>query len=503
MAQYMHGAYGSLTDSIIESTLAAQTVPVYFGTAPVNLIRDYANKDIINAPVRITSLNDARQKVGDSTNWGAFTLCEAIAAHYNTTAEPVGSIYFINVLDPAKHKAKTKKTETVALSNGTASFASDVVILDTIEIKAEDATDSAAAYKEGTDYALSYNFNAGTVVITALDSTTMKDGNLSVTFNEVQPSDVTATDIIGATSQDGVYSGIDALKLLYQEQFAVPNLLLAPGWSDTPAVYEALVKESQKINGHWDAFVVADLPLANGSTAIDTISKALDWKESNAYTSERSAVCWPQVADYSGRVFHISTLYAVECLRIDNEHDGVPFETCSNKVIPVSRQYFGETAATRGFDQQDANGLNESGVTTAIGWAGDWVLWGPHTAAYQHGSTTMDARAVFASSMRMLMHITNSFQLQWSTTIDEPMTRALKDRIINAEQAKLDGYVTQGALLGHPTVVFDESHNSDSAIIEGDFRWDIAVTPTPPLKSASVYVAYSDAGFAAYFEDGD
>ena len=105
--------------------------------------------------------------------------------------------------------------------------------------------------------------------------------------------------------------------------------------------------------------------------------------------------------------------------------------------------------------------------------------------------------------MRMLMHITNSFQREWSPEIDSPMTRALKDRIINREQEKLDGYVSMGALLGEPQIVFLESENSTTDIMNGDFRWDIAVTPTPPLKSASVYVAYTDAGFSVYYEGGD
>ena len=268
-------------------------------------------------------------------------------------------------------------------------------------------------------------------------------------------------------------------------------------------MYSRLVKVAQKINGHWDAFVVADLPLQDGKSAVDTIDKAIAWKDDHAYDSERSAVCWPQVSDYSGRVFHLSTLYVVESLRADNANDGVPFVSCSNKAIPVCRQHFGDGVPNRGFDQVRANGLNERGITTAIGWAGEWVLWGPHTAAYRFGSTTMDARAIFATAIRMLFHITNYFQLEWATTIDEPMTRALQDRIINREQAKLDGYVTQGALLGKPTVVFDQANNPDSSIMEGDFRWDIAVTPTPPLKSASVYVAYTDDGFSAYFEDGE
>lgn len=500
MAEYMHGAYGNLSDSVVESMVTVSTVPVYFGTAPVNLVRGYADQDIVNAPVRLMSLTDARETVGDSADWAAFTLCEAIAGHFNTASEAVGPIYMVNVLDPDKHRSKKATDKLVGMANGTASFATDRAILDTITIKAESAEE---AYAEGDDYTLAYNHNAGKVVITAVEGGKMVDGNLAVSFFEVTPEDVTAEDVIGYTSADGEYFGIDALQLLYQEQFVVPNLLAAPGWTDNPDVYSRLVKVAQKINGHWDAFVVADIPLAEGKNAIDTIDKAIKWKDDNAYSSERSAVCWPMVADHSGRKFHLSTLYVVESLRIDNENDGVPFESCSNKAIAAARQHFGDNVKNRGFDQVRANLLNERGITTAIGWAGEWVLWGPHTAAYRYGSTTMDARAIFAPSIRMLFHITNSFQLEWATTIDEPMTRAMQDRIINREQAKLDGYVTQGALLGSPTVVFDQANNPDSSIMEGDFRWDIAVTPTPPLKSASVFVAYTDAGFSAYFEDGE
>ena len=52
-------------------------------------------------------------------------------------------------------------------------------------------------------------------------------------------------------------------------------------------------------------------------------------------------------------------------------------------------------------------------------------------------------------------------------------------------------------------ILFLESENSTTDVMNGDFRWDIAVTPTPPLKSASVYVAYTDAGFSVYYEGGD
>ena len=316
----------------------------------------------------------------------------------------------------------------------------------------------------------------------------------------MDPGAVDADDIVGMVTSDGQYSGIEALALLYQEQFVVPNLLAAPGWSHEKKVYDALVDHSTAINGHWDAFVAADLPLVDEeSQLVDTIAKALAWKDENNYSSERSAVCWPMAEDADGRRFHASTLFAAASQRVDQGHDGVPYESPSNKAVPVVKQFFGDNSKNRGFDQQTGNSLNEKGVTTVVGWAGAWVLWGPHTAAYDVDDPTVDPRSYFAANMRMLMHIANSFQQEWSPLIDEPMTRALRDRILNREQEKLDRLVTIGALIGSPRVEFLESENPTSQLIEGDFVWSTQVTPTPPLKSATLNVSYTDAGFSAYF----
>ena len=238
----------------------------------------------------------------------------------------------------------------------------------------------------------------------------------------------------------------------------------------------------KKINGHWDAFVVADLPLVDSTAqAVDTITKAIAWKKANAFTGERSKVYWPQAVDNLGNVFHLSTLAVVELMRADFSHNSVPMETCGNKAIPVIKQYFGANAKNRGFDQQSGKELTQNGISTAVAWGGEWVLWGDHTAAYTYGAD-VDPRAIFDVSMRMLMHITNDFQREWSPEIDEPMTRALKDRIINREQEKLDGYVSMGALLGSPVILFLESENSTTDVMNGDFRWDIA-SPRPRPSS--------------------
>lgn len=498
--EYLYGAYGHIGETVAQSAVQAGTTPVYIGTAPVNLVRGFADAGVINEPIKLSNMIDAQRKLGYAADWGTFTLCEVMNAHFNNTLGNIGPIYVINVLDPSagKHRKATETTKQLSFTGGRAEFASSTIILDTMTI----AKSAGGDYVEGTDYAVDYNFTKGTVIITSLIADSPLTGTLTASFYEVDDSAIEDDDIIGGVTAGGEYSGLSSIALLYPEQFAVCNLIAAPGWSQSPAVYNAMLTASQKINGHWDAFVVADLPLVDSSAqAVDTITKAIAWKN-NAFTGERSKVYWPQGIDNLGNIYHLSTLAVVELMRADFSHNSVPMETCGNKAIPIIKQYFGANATNRGFSQQEGKELTQNGISTAVAWGGEWVLWGDHTAAYTYGAD-VDPRAIFDVSMRMLMHITNDFQREWSPRIDEPMTRALKDEIINREQEKLDGYVSMGALLGQPQIVFLESENSTTDIMNGDFRWDIAVTPTPPLKSASVYVAYTDAGFSVYYEGGD
>ena len=489
---YKHGAYGEISATRVTDAKQCDAVACYIGTAPINLIRGYAEKNLVNMPVKVANMSDAQSKLGYAANWEAYTLCEAFAAHFDNTVGNVGPLYIVNVLNPDTHKKADKTTAELAFTNQRAEFKSVDIILDTFAI---------ADKVEGVDYSLEYNFAKGTVVVKLLtDAATEK---LTCSYNTVDPAAVKEGDIIGQTTADGKYTGLHALKLLYQYQNVVLNLLAAPGWSHIPAVYRAMVSTIQKLNGHWDAFVNADIPLEDADgDAVDTREKAIAWAEANGYTSEFSKVYWPKVTDGSGRVYHLSCAGQVTMLRVDLSHDGIPFESPSNKEIMATRQYFGKTSKNKGFDQQAANTLNEAGITTACFWGGKWVLWGPHTAAYKSGGDT-DARAIFDANIRMLMYITNRFQMDHGTKIDQPMTPQDKDSIKNAEQEKLDALCGIGALIGSPSVDFLETDNPTADMMNGDFVWNFSVTNAPPMKSATARVSYTDEGFAAFFESGE
>ena len=487
MSEYKHGTYGEYAESVGRISTPASTTVVYVGTAPVNLVRGY--KAYVNAPVKLVDFGAVKKYMGYSDDWTKFSLCEAFKAHFDNPAGNVGPIVVINVLNPDEHKKEQATTKALTFVNGRASIESDTIILDTLVL---------ADKVEGEDFEVSYDFGKGLVVINSIGEEIT--GSVNATYSEVDASLVTADDIIGEVTEGGVYSGLGCVELVYNELGLIPNVLLAPVWGEKPEVYKAMLKAASKINNHWDAFVYADIPIVDGGTKVDTIDAAIKWKADNNYTDAFSKVFWPQNT-YDGKQYHSSVLGAWRTMLVDATHGGVPMETPSNKSVPVSAHYFGEGSTNRGFDQSRANKLNAEGITTTVYWGGQWVLWGPHTAAYKHGSN-MDNRNIFDNSVRMAMYVSNSFQEEHALVIDSPMTRAMADTIRNREQEKADALAAIGALIGIPVVEFRESENSMADLVEGNFTWYTKNTPTPPFKSGTLRVAYTTEGFESFFEGG-
>lgn len=480
---YKHGTYGEFAKSIGAVPINSETTAVYVGLAPINLIKGYSSKGLLNKPIKISNLAEAYEKLGYSDDWNSFTLCEAIKAHFNNVLGNAGPVVFINVLDPATHKESTQTTKSLTFVNGQAVIESDTIILDTLVL---------ADKVEGTDYTVEYDFAAGKVILKALTTMT---GSISATYYDVDISAVEASDIIGEATAAGSYKGLGAIQLVYTELGLITNIINAPGFSDDKDVYAAMILAGTKINGHWDAIINADIEV---STSSDTIAEAIAMKATNEQVSERSKVYFPMWKTNGGDIYHLSTLATWKMLQLDQEHDAVPMESCSNKQIPAGTQYFGASSTNAGFDQQQANELNKKGITTAVFWGGINVLWGPHTAAYNYDAV-VDNRAIFENSIRTMMYVTNSFQAEWGLTIDQPMTKALADTIKNREQEKADGLKAIGALIGNPVVEFRESDNSESDLVQGDFTWTNEMTPTPPFKSGTLKVAYTTAGFDVEF----
>lgn len=489
---YKHGAYAELGTSIAQSAVQAGTVAVYVGVAPVNLVKGYADAEVVNLPVKINNFTDAQKKIGYSEDWGNFTLSEAVAAHFDNGLENIGPIYCINVLDPTTHKKVQATNTSITFTNNVAEFASDTVILDTVTIE---------SHVKDTDFTVDYNFTTGKVIITSLKEALK--GTVTAAYFEVDLSKITEETIIGGVTADGVYTGLGALQLLYTRENQICNLLGCPKYSEIPEVYAEMIAACSEINGHWQAFFTADIPIVDADdNKVDTITKAKTWRTTNGYDSERSEIFWPQFKDVrTDRIFHGSVLAIVSYLKTDYEHDSVPFESCSNKEVPIGKQYFGADSTNQGFDQMTATAdLNAYGISTAVFWGGKWVLWGGNTAKYQFGKD-IDPRAIDCHYMRMLFHCMNGFQRRQAVNIDKPFNLQLKDSILNEEQEILDTYIAQGGLLIGSKILFLASDNSTADMINGDFVYQLPTSVTPRAKSFTGKVAYTDAGLTSLVEE--
>lgn len=479
---YKHGTYGELADSISRPGTQSGTIAVYVGTAPVNLIRGYAA--YVNSPVYLTSFNLIKRYMGYSDDWAKYTLCEAFKAHFDNAYGNVGPIIAINVLDPATHKKGEQTTKALNFVNKRAYIDGDTIILDTLAL---------ADKVEGVDYTVDYDFTKKQTILTDISSGGITS-SVNATYSEVDTSTIDADDIIGGKTSGGVYTGLGCVSLIYPELHFIPNVIAAPGWSKDKTVYEAMINAGNNINGQWNACVVADIPVDD----VETVDEAITWRSTNGYSNERTKVCWPMGADSFGNIYHDSTAYVWGMLATDATHNGIPMETPSNTGTFLVKQYFGADSTNRGFDKEDADRLNAKGISTHIYWGSQWVLWGPHSAAYEFGAVT-DPRVIFDNYLRMMFYVLNSFNQEWAPDIDKPMTRARKDTILNKEQEKADALVAIGALIGTPIVSFDEADNPTSELVEGNFVWGFEGTPTPPFKSGTIQVAYTDSGVDSYF----
>lgn len=485
---YLHGVYAQRGETYAANAVQAGRFPCYIGTAPVNLVRGYAEKQLVNAPVKLTQFSQAQNAIGYADDWSAYTLCEPLSVHFNNVLGGVGPIYVINVLDPSKHKKAEQTTQQLAFVNKRAEFVSASVVLDTLTIE-----DKA----EGVDYSIDYDYTAGKVIVKDL---TGEMGTVSCTFDEVDPSAVTAEDIIGGKTASGEYSGIGALDLIGIKDYVQPCYLAAPGWSHIPAVRNALLVAAQAINSKFRAYIYTDIPVKGEDGGVDTIEGATEWKASKDYQNEAESVNWPQAIDNAGKVYNLSTLRLWRQQLTDYSHDSVPFETASNKEAPVLAQYFGAGSTNKGFDESMANELNAKGISTIIPRGNALVFWGGHTSAYSYGATT-DAVPVFDTNELMIQHLCNRFIREYANDIDKPMTRQKKDEIINREQNYLNSLVTMGALIGSPKVIFLEADNSTADLLNGDFQFRDIATVTPQLKSLTVTMHYTDEGFSVFTEN--
>mgnify|MGYP004482452631 FL=1 len=297
MSNYLHGAYGQIQAAGTKVAAKARNAFVYVGTAPVHLVAGGA--DNVNKPVLVSSIAEAKKLFGYSDDFASYTLCEAMKVHLESKG--VGPLVLINVLDPETHKSSTGGTKSATPENGRVVLTdAESVYLDSLAVKA-----GSTAKVPGTDYTVSYNQAKKTVTITEMSSGALGTTELTITWSAVDPSKVEASDVAGSTDGAGLNKGCYAMKSVYQETGYIPSFLLAPGFSGLPTVHAAMQANASKVNGHWDAYIMADIPLVDASSQAVTLANAATWKNTNGYDKDNEKVFFPMAQGVDGKKYHL------------------------------------------------------------------------------------------------------------------------------------------------------------------------------------------------------
>lgn len=490
MADYKHGAYGVI--QAVGSRVAdeSQGAIVYVGTAPVHNVEGGANN--VNKPIVVNNIAEARKYFGYSDEWDKYTLCEAMHVHLENKG--VGPLVFINVLNPATHRASDAGTVSKTPENGRVTIpAAQDIILDTVVVKSGNT-----AKVKGTDYAIAYNIEKKTITITELTAGALGTSALTITYNTVDASAVTTADVIGASDGLGLNTGIFAIKNVYQLTGYIPAYLAAPGFSSVPAVHAAMYQNSVKVNGHWDVYMFVDLPIVNGGTPL-TLDTANTYKNGNGYTKENETVFFPLAQGTDGKIYHLSVLAAANFQELLLAQDGIPYKTASNTDCSlIENLYLGASNTGRIYDDSIINEkLNKNGIASAAYVGGRWAIWGCHSADYDQENG--DQINVAETNRMMLYYISNDFQHRRTPDVDKPMTANDLQTIIAEEQTRVDALLNIGALTrGVVTLNADAQARSD--IMNGDYSFLFDITTTPLAKSLTAIVNWTDEGFVTYFE---
>ena len=460
---YIHGITATLGATQHAQPAASGTVPVYIGCAPVHLA---AHPAPVNTPVLIRNYAEAVDMLGMTWDFDRYDLAEAVYAHFGGRTA-IGPIVAINVLDPDSARADEQQTQSLTLINGSGSFVDADCILSTVEI---------ADKTQGVDFAVSYSYSTGRVTVTDLT------GELStpqeVTYSRVDAGKLTSADIIGQTGDGTPPTGIKAIDLVYPRLGLVPSLACALKWGCDADVHTALVAAAASASTKFPVLVVANLP-CDGTTA--TISDALSVKDSLGMTQDSVVVCWPLVS-VGGRLLHAAARWITRQMLIDNANDALPYESASNKILDDVEGVYSSPGVEAVLTLDGANRLNAGGITTVLCWG------------------ECDARAVFASNMRMLYYLCNQITLRYWDVIDQPMTRNNREAIVTSIQGWLDGLVSAGALCYAKCAVDTGADALNTDLVRFTIHLSAAVTSVPPLQALSVQVSYTDAGLDLLFE---
>jgi len=324
----------------------------------------------------------------------------------------------------------------------------------------------------GTDYVLSFNDDGHLVVTLIAGGSAAEATEITVESTSIDPTAVTASDIIGASS-GAEEKGMEVLRQVYPKFGMTPGLILAPGWSHIPDVGIVLAAKCEEINGYFSCEGFVDIDsTASGCTVYTGVKEA---KENAGCASKHIMPLWPCVA-VGSMIFWYSAIMGALTAYVDANNDDVPNLSPSNKLIGATGTVLADGTEVL-LDQLQANAVNGFGVTTAINSNG-WRTWGNNTAAYP---ATTDPKDRWFCCRRFFSWWGNSFILTYAQKVDDPSNLRLIESIVDSENVRGNAYVSQGKCAA-AYIEFNADENTTDTLLNGQLHFHQHLSPYVPAE---------------------
>ncbi|EGY4502225.1 phage tail sheath subtilisin-like domain-containing protein [Salmonella enterica] len=414
----------------------------------------------VNTHVLIDSETTAAQYGPELPGFTIPQALRAIADH------GVMSVVVINVLNPATHSSRV--ADEVITPEGGARLAHGMVS----EVMVKNST-GTTTHVAGKDYTL----DASSGVITRLaDGGIMATDNVKVSYTWLDPSKVTAADIIGSVGASGRRSGILALDDVFSDLGFDSKILIAPVYGTQMSVTAALSVMADKLG----AVAYVDAPV--GCSVQQVLAGRGPKGTINFNTSsDRVRLCYPHLKVYdpvtnADRLEPLSVRAAALRARVDLD-EGYWVSSSNHEIKGVTGM---ERPISARIDDAtcEANLLNEAGVTTVFNSFGTGIrLWGNRNAAFP----TSTHITSFENVRRTADIFNESLRLTSLQYIDQPMSDALIDNILGTAENYARTMSGDGALLGFK-VWYDKARNTRSELGSGHLRVSYKITPSIPME---------------------
>lgn len=475
---FRHGVRGSeqaTAVAAVNETTAGLIVAV--GTAPINL----AKEPSVNKVQILYNTNELATYFGQSQDFKKYTLSEVADCAFNLFG--IAPVVFINVLDREKHSKDGTKQLTI--TNKKAKIEEEGIFLDSLVVK--NGAEGAATLTADVDYFVKFD-NNGFIDFTFVDDAVKM---INCTFKQLDPTMVTPVDIIGGENiETGELTGLELVNNVFPETRLVPGILIAPGFSDNPAVNAVLKTKAQNINRYFKSVSYSDLD----TKTVKNYSKVPAWKEQNNYTSTFDFALWPQVK-LADKQYRMSTQAACLTAQTDQQNGDIPYVSPSNKALQMTSLVLDDgTPVVLGPSQ--AEYLNGQGITTALNWIGGWRLWGNHTGCFPANTDVKDS---FLANRRMHNFIQNTLILNTWQKVDDPTSDLQIDWVLDTFGMWLNSLESAGAIIGG-RIEFLAADNPETSLVAGKTKFRVYLATPVPNEDIEYVVEYDVKYFQNLFE---